>query len=751
MARLRGKIALAFGCLGLLFVIVGYTALTSLLAFDEKSSAVAAANDWFQRAVSVQLIQTDFLSHQNADKALAEADALGQRVRIAAARDDMLPYAADRRFARDLLDEFERWHGAVGEQTAHDDREKFARQRMIEASKSLDRVSREFRRTAQLRLEDSLFSSIRFVLLCALLGVVESILIAVFAARHVLRPVRECLQSLAALTRRDFTVRCRADSRDELGEMTTAVNRLNDAMQKCQTESEAIRRDEDARRQECATTTSGCEEELCQARDAAQTFAARLDQLPLPVMEIDRSLNVVYLNGAGSALFGLAPGQHLGMKCHDVVKSDLCKINGCPCTEVIKQSVAISKDTVIRPRGRTVPVRCACVPARNAAGETVGALQFILDISEIASARKTAEKIDAYQRAEVEKLSAVLRRVTDGDLTAVYGVAAHDADTAEVAAAFGTIAEAANATIRALNAMIGQMTRSARRCDEGSRIIAEISESLAQGAQTQSCGIEQVMAAIHELIRSIDSIRDNASEANTVAGKTSSLAEQGGQAVEKSIEAMGLIRSSSEQIAEIVEVISAIADQTNLLALNAAIEAARAGKHGMGFAIVADEVRKLAERSNEAAHKITILIRESTARVQEGAQLSETTGQSLRQIIEGVEATAAKIAEIAAVTVQQTANAQEVSNAVQQVVNVTDHATAGSEEMAASSEELGKEAAALNRMIGRFKMVGTETATQETKPAAESKPAAKSKPVAEGKSAVKGKPAVKSKPVGRTA
>jgi methyl-accepting chemotaxis protein len=74
-------------------------------------------------------------------------------------------------------------------------------------------------------------------------------------------------------------------------------------------------------------------------------------------------------------------------------------------------------------------------------------------------------------------------------------------------------------------------------------------------------------ASIEEMAHSVESVKEYVVEADMIAKQTSGLAEQGGAAVRKSIEAMDLIKTTSTQIGEIIPVISEIANQMNLLAL----------------------------------------------------------------------------------------------------------------------------------------------------------------------------------------
>jgi methyl-accepting chemotaxis protein len=299
-------------------------------------------------------------------------------------------------------------------------------------------------------------------------------------------------------------------------------------------------------------------------------------------------------------------------------------------------------------------------------------------------------------REKVDQLLEVVNAAAKGDLTKHVTFSGTDA--------VGELAGGLEKMLNDLRGIIGQVVESSNQFAEGARVISESSQTLASGAQTQSSSVEQMTASIEELTRSVEAVKDNANDANKLAQDANQMAEDGGKAVQRSVEGMEKIRQSSTQIAEIIQVISEIASQTNLLALNAAIEAARAGEHGMGFAVVADEVRKLAERSNQAAGEISTLIRESTEQVEQGAQLSEETGESLKRIIEGVESTAAKINEIATATVEQATNAQEVSQAIQGVAEVTEQSAAGSEEMASSSEELGAQANTLRELVQRFRV-----------------------------------------------
>ncbi|MBJ6748897.1 methyl-accepting chemotaxis protein [Geomonas anaerohicana] len=250
--------------------------------------------------------------------------------------------------------------------------------------------------------------------------------------------------------------------------------------------------------------------------------------------------------------------------------------------------------------------------------------------------------------------------------------------------------------IHALNEMVGrlgQVVAGVRSTSDhvvmGSQTLAQGSEEMSEGTAKQAAAADELSSNLKQMDMNISSNAANAAETEKIAVKNAVEAQEGGAAVQRTVQAM-------REITGKISVIEEIARQTNLLALNAAIEAARAGEHGKGFAVVATEVRKLAERSQTAAVQISGLSFTSV-------EVAEKAGRMLVEMVPNIEKTAELVQEISASCKEQEAGTRQINGAVQQLNEIIEKNAAASAEMATTAAELSTEAEALQASIAFFR------------------------------------------------
>jgi len=209
-------------------------------------------------------------------------------------------------------------------------------------------------------------------------------------------------------------------------------------------------------------------------------------------------------------------------------------------------------------------------------------------------------------------------------------------------------------------------------------------------------------------------------------------AGKGAEAVQNAIRGMNDIREqiqetskrmkrlgeSSQEIGEIVQLITDITEQTNVLALNATIQANSAGEAGRGFAVVAKEVQRLAERSAEATKHIGAIVKSiqrdtqdavdamerSTQGVVEGTKTADEADRALREIEQVSNQLAELIGSISNATQRQPDNATKVAANMKAILGITQLTTDGTRKTATSAAKLTTLADSLKNSVSGFKL-----------------------------------------------
>lgn len=308
---------------------------------------------------------------------------------------------------------------------------------------------------------------------------------------------------------------------------------------------------------------------------------------------------------------------------------------------------------------------------------------------------KTLVQLNTYQ-SYIDEIADVLNKMAEGKMELELHQA-YDGQFMKIKKALKSISTSLNRTLKEINISSDKVANESENMQ-----VAAIQVS--NGTTEEAATIEELTASIQEITSQVSANAEGAVDAKSKISNMADTATINNENMKQLLGAMEDIRTSSNEIVNIIQTIEGIASQTNLLSLNASIEAARAGEMGKGFAVVAGEIGNLANQSVNAVKVTSQLIENTIKAVEHGVNITDESAKSSNEVAKVAKEITKIMDNISDSSQAQSELLQQFADAVEQIAIVVDGNKAAATSSAQISEILTKEALHLKQMIDQFEL-----------------------------------------------
>jgi PAS domain S-box-containing protein len=453
-----------------------------------------------------------------------------------------------------------------------------------------------------------------------------------------------------------------------------------------------------------------------------------IDNIPTPAMIIDKGYNIRFANRAAAEMAGHSQEALIGQKCYEQFNTSDCRTAQCACARAISSGVTATSGAEAHPGGKDLFISYSGEPIRDQDGQIIGALETIVDQTEVRAAMNRLQQANERLQVTVAEYGAFVQNVGQGDLTTRLSLNGHDREDDPLV----RLGHNLNDMVDSLRDMTIQVQEGASQLSSAAAEILSATTQQASGASEQSAAITQTTTTVDEVKTIAEQSATRSQEVADTAQRTVEVSRTGQQSVQDTIESMAQIKTrvegiaenilalseQTQQIGEIIATVNDIAAQSNMLALNASVEAARAGEQGKGFAVVAVEVRNLAEQSRQATDQIKAILsdiqratnatvmatEEGTKGVDEGVQLASQAQAAIGQLAQVIDESAQSAAQVVAGSQQQASGVEQIALAMQNINQATVQSLASTRQAEKAAQDLNDLARSLTQTVQQYRL-----------------------------------------------